>query len=441
MEQLHNLNIERSILSTILFNPVVYSDIVNIIDKDDFYLPSHKKIFAAMDICEKKDLPIDEEFVKKVLEKEGVFDEDTMLEILSTNPLPSYLEYTNEIKNYSIKRQLSTLLSLARENMSTDNHNELLLQIEKGIENIKNNDSLDSIYKIVSTKDIQVKFPEFYLESFFPVQKNEITIISAKGGTGKSYLGLLVLALLKKEHNLKVLGYFSEGDVGITKHRLNKLKDIHKFSLDIDIIGKDSRPESFMKYDRSKNLEVTTAFYRFKNRCKNYDVILIDPLIAFIAGDENSNTEARFFMNLLNEWCTKEDKTLILIHHHSKGENGGVRGAGAYIDAVRLHYSINMLDNKPYFRLIKLEKTNHYNGKSEFELQLFGKSKQNINDIPCEIIDFKEDDNQGSLFKEEENKIELPPGLQDISIEEEEIDPLITEEENKLAKEGITFED
>lgn len=430
MNSLHNINIERSILSSILFNPISFTEVNNSLLKEDFYLPSHKNIFNSMIICDKKDLPVDEEFIVKILKKMNLFDEDAMLEILSTNPLPHLSKYIEEIKNYSIKRTLLELINKSKETILSENYLEVLSGIESGLENIKNNSEIDSSLKIVSTDTIEALLPKFYLEEDLPIQENEITIISAKGGTGKSYLGLYLLSLLKKKHNLKVVGYFSEDDVGITKHRLDKLNDIHELFTNIDILGKDSRPKPFMQYDKSKNLEVTSDFYKFKNKLKNYDVILIDPLIAFIAGDENSNSEARFFMNLLNEWCTKENKTIILIHHHSKGENGGVRGAGAYIDAVRLHYSINKTEDNENIRLIKLEKTNHYNGKSEFKIQLFGVPVKVINNKASEI----------HIYEEDEKKISLPPGLQDIAIEDEEYDPALKEKENNLISKGYKFE-
>jgi replicative DNA helicase len=109
MENLHNINIERSVLSSILFNPAQYEDIAAVIKARDFYLPAHKYIFEAMEECERKDLPIDEEFIKKGLNQAGRFDEEAMLEILSTNPLPTTKAYVEEIREKSIKRELIKL--------------------------------------------------------------------------------------------------------------------------------------------------------------------------------------------------------------------------------------------------------------------------------------------------------------------------------------------
>jgi len=109
MDNLHNINIERSILSSILFNPASFEDVAASLKPRDFYLPAHKYIFEAMETCEQEDLPIDEEFIKKKLKQEERFDEEAMLEILSTNPLPSTKAYVEEIREKSIKRELVKL--------------------------------------------------------------------------------------------------------------------------------------------------------------------------------------------------------------------------------------------------------------------------------------------------------------------------------------------
>jgi replicative DNA helicase len=109
MENLHNINIERSVLSSIFFNPSLFEEVASRLKPSDFYLPAHRYMFEAMEACERADLPIDEEFVHKKLGQENRFDEEVMLEILSTNPLPSVGAYANEIKEKSIKRELVRL--------------------------------------------------------------------------------------------------------------------------------------------------------------------------------------------------------------------------------------------------------------------------------------------------------------------------------------------
>jgi len=73
----------------------------------------------------------------------------------------------------------------------------------------------------------------------------------------------------------------------------------------------------------------------------------------FFGGEENSNTHARAFMNTLNEWVSKENKTLILIHHSKKpgnesNDDSKIRGAGAIVDASRLSYEVKSISLKNY---------------------------------------------------------------------------------------------
>ncbi|MGB3961663.1 MAG: replicative DNA helicase, partial [Sulfurimonas sp.] len=77
--------------------------------KDDFYLPAHQDIFACMLALLQKDQPIDEEFIKKELQRIKKFDEQIMLEILSANPISNTKAYVAEIKDKSLKRHLLTL--------------------------------------------------------------------------------------------------------------------------------------------------------------------------------------------------------------------------------------------------------------------------------------------------------------------------------------------
>ncbi len=108
-DNLYNLAFERSILSSIIFEPSQFDELSVILNKDDFYLPAHQDIFQAMLTLLQKDQPIDEEFIKKELIRAKKFDEQVMLEILATNPISNTKAYVDEIKDKSLKRHLLTL--------------------------------------------------------------------------------------------------------------------------------------------------------------------------------------------------------------------------------------------------------------------------------------------------------------------------------------------
>jgi len=106
---LYNLSFEKSILSSIIFDPAQFDELESILKYDDFYLPSHQEIFKAMLSLTRKDDPIDEEFLKQELLKVKKFDEQVMLDILTANPIANIKAYVDEVKEKSLKRRLLTL--------------------------------------------------------------------------------------------------------------------------------------------------------------------------------------------------------------------------------------------------------------------------------------------------------------------------------------------
>jgi len=103
---LYNLDIERGILSAILFDGKVYEDVASILKPKDFYLPFHQDVFETMEELYKKDLPIDEIFLRDELKKKNKFDEDKFFEILGTAPIEAVEAYAKELKDLATKREL-----------------------------------------------------------------------------------------------------------------------------------------------------------------------------------------------------------------------------------------------------------------------------------------------------------------------------------------------
>ncbi len=109
MQELYNLNIEKAVLSAIIFDPEIYEEVASHLKPHDFYLPFHQHLFAAMETLFEQEQPIDEEFLKRELQKKESFDEIAMIEVLSANPITNTNAYSSEIKAYSNKRSLITL--------------------------------------------------------------------------------------------------------------------------------------------------------------------------------------------------------------------------------------------------------------------------------------------------------------------------------------------
>ena len=110
MDNIYALNIERAVLSSVLFNPEIIEDLLGILKPSDFYLPAHKKVFETMERLNSEDLPIDEEFIRKRLDSKEV-DDSILIEILSANAITNTMAYAKEIKDGAVKRELIHLAS------------------------------------------------------------------------------------------------------------------------------------------------------------------------------------------------------------------------------------------------------------------------------------------------------------------------------------------
>lgn len=114
METLYNLNIERAVLSAIIFDSGIYEEVASKLASKDFYLPFHGHLFVVMGELQKEEKPLAEEFLISKLKSLGKFDETAMVDILSANPITNIGAYIAEIKAKSAKRSLVALATEIR---------------------------------------------------------------------------------------------------------------------------------------------------------------------------------------------------------------------------------------------------------------------------------------------------------------------------------------
>jgi replicative DNA helicase len=118
---LYNLDIERGVLSAILFDGENYEAVAALLKPKDFYAPFHQDVFEAMDDLYKKDYPIDDVFIKEELEKKGKFDEVLMSDIISTSPIEMIESYSKEIKDKAVKRELLHFSNIVKQQVLEHN--------------------------------------------------------------------------------------------------------------------------------------------------------------------------------------------------------------------------------------------------------------------------------------------------------------------------------
>lgn len=343
MENLHNTNIERAVLSSIFFNPELFEEVASQIKASDFYLPAHRYMFEAMMACEREELPIDEDFVRQKLGKK--FDENAMLEVIATNPLPTCAAYAVELKQKSAKRATLEALQKAQEQLGQEQDPFIAFDVlSQKIEKIRTGTGSKWEAKIKSFSDFEKKETEFFCKNWIPIPRGAISLFTGKGGGSKTMASLqLLIRFLSENPEKKAFAWFSEDSEGVLQSRGEQICEM--LNIDPAVLKRLKAIENSEAVPHFTNFEkkasMTEEFYAIKHALKPYDLVVLDPLIAFFSGNENDNAQARFFMNHLNAWVVQQNKAMVIIHHHSKDkENATARGASAFIDAVRLQYTI-----------------------------------------------------------------------------------------------------
>jgi len=242
----------------------------------------------------------------------------------------------------------------------------------------------------VNAKDIKITQPGFYIKNIMPIPKEGVTMLSSRGGYGKTFLSIRLGAEIAKENpNIKILMWLTEDPLGIIKNRMKAVIE--------DFLGGD--------YSLINNIEIATTTpqqFAYKERgifkpspklsalvddLSGYDVIFFDPLLAFFGGDENDNSQARIFMQPFMDYAKVAEKSIIFLHHSTKETKdikSVTRGAGAFTDACRVVYELSHAESAdPRLRKVSILKDN-WGAKIHYGLA------KEINVLPHKV-DFNED--------------------------------------------------
>jgi replicative DNA helicase len=362
--EIFNSNIEKAVLASLLYEPSLVEKYSVMLKSTLFYLPVHKKMMINLLQAYQDEKIIDELLLRSKLD---VQDEQALIEVLATTPLVKLDDYLEVLQDLALKREVGGVISRVGESIDAQNGAALQAQLTKLTQEL-NDHNITSFFSIGNINTIEEKESEFICKGWLPIPKRTVSIIAAPGGTGKSWLILqLVMRAIHDGEVGRAFLWLSEDPKEITKHRFNRIytdvlhytKPELKGQIDIS----DSPTIQFL-YENQRTIEVSALFYQFKTILDPYDLIVLDPLIAFYGTDENNNAHARRFMQLFTDWANRANKTIIFIHHSTKNTTQS-RGASAFVDAVRLVYEVDKLKNKEgevidsSKRIIKLTKDNY----------------------------------------------------------------------------------
>lgn len=384
-----NLDYERAVLSGVIFDPENIIEIQETgLGASDFYHPFHSKLFTALEYLYEHSA-IEENIIKQHMG--NAFDEVAMLDVLSAMPISNSKIYIDKVKEYAKLRDFKSLAHKILQKIETDESLDSTLHlVHEELEKVE--EGSRELFNIVTLDQVKAEEAEFICKSWLPFPKDTVSLVTAGGGVGKSFLLLQAAMRMIRDEKLKVFMWLSEDALSLSKYRSEMIaqnileSDIAAFSKHLHIAGADSETIHFLEESRV-GVNVSSKFYQFKRMLKNYDVIILDPLIAMFGADENNNAHARKFINLFTRWATKEKKTIIFIHHGTKNSSQS-RGASAFVDAVRLVYRVEIIKDEKgemqedAMRWIILDKDNNgakkYLGSGKVKRQVFPKKRSVI---------------------------------------------------------------
>lgn len=339
-----------SIMNDTDINRIIYA--LDSLEPDDFSIPEAGVIFKAL-----REVFIKTDKTNNILEVISYLQENDLLQkaggldyvgnVYQSIPTPSLIEdYVKKIKDESNKRKI--LLNINQIELSYaqgkyKNAPKFLSQLEEIIHpkqelKLKHSKLGDINHKVKLYCDL---FPE-----------GALSIIAGSGSVGKTYSAIGLCCHFIMKYKKSVFMWLSE-DTDQVGFRIETILAMQYDQIDSSYIRKnlyflDEPPPLFFEHKFGTYSPVKSVFLRFKqNIIKHFDLIVLDPLVAFFNGNENDNSQADIFMKSFAKLIIHTNKSIVFLHHIAKmpmseedKENieilkAAIRGAGSFVNSVR----------------------------------------------------------------------------------------------------------
>lgn len=389
IEATYDFNIEASLLCALIYDPSIST---LQIEPELFVHAFHKQVFQAITALDQQNIARDEITIRDYLVSKMRVNpddtENTLAKILVFTPSASPSHFINRLREIKKIRDIRTALINVQEGIDTGKSaNELEAALLSFGLKIASNNSLE-LFTMHQASILEAKEPEFVCKDFIPIPKKTVTIFSAGGGTGKTFLIIqLAMRYLVENPAEKAFLWLSEDAIGIAKERINEISN-KVYTQGINTHNRlfiSADPTFHAIHEENRSITSNPLLHKMRIKLKDTKFIVLDPLIAFYGGDENNNSHARQFMQLFTQWAAEEDKIIIFIHHSTKNTTQS-RGASALVDASRAVYEVDKIkdsdgnETNSTKRIVSLTKDNYRASK------YFGGYKKEVVIFPSETI-------------------------------------------------------
>ena len=343
-------NIEKTVLCSIAYDGIV--EALHYLAIDDFVY--YQDIFIELLRLNRQGKPLHSDFVREDLQEK-------FLDVEMATPVTNWKTYADQLKAEGSKRAIKLKLAKAQTLLDEDDTDEAKSLIASCL--INNSRRIN----IVNFNTVEASDTELICQDFMPLPRGSVTIISAAGSTGKTWIALH-LQNVAAQRNLRSFGWYSEDSAGVLKNRLNAVNKM-RYSSKNDLLDVcDDSPIPICRRNKD-GLFYTDKCYELQMMMSKYDLVVIDPLVNFIgSARENENDDMTFFMQPFIRTAKINNISIVFLHHSRKNSEDGqnkVRGAGAITNAARTAYEVEKIykqkkldETKKSQRVIRLTKDN-----------------------------------------------------------------------------------
>lgn len=216
-EKIFNLDIERALLSTAIFDPEIVEEMIERLKPEHFAHPFHATVMGVISDLHSKGMPIDEVFVKQAIEAKGAFDEVLYVDVLSANPISDISSYIGEVIDKYRRRRIigiaSKVKQQAEEAENVDDVIDVLMSeignmdVDSGERHCKTFDEMKRYYEEIGKPPLYetgIRFIDKTLNGGF--QLGQMFFISGHKESGKTFILTKILENVSRGHKV---GFFS----------------------------------------------------------------------------------------------------------------------------------------------------------------------------------------------------------------------------------------
>ena len=373
-EKLSSLAGEAGVLGSMILDKNVIPKVLQILPGGNlFYEPEHQRIFDALVALYEAGKPIDAVLLRDALEKSGQLEKvggvAYIAKILDSVPSSANAEhYAGIVKDRAKRRRLITAVEgMQRISELDEPVGESVFQIQQiaaGLDGAVegNGDSQPIIKSLADVEPLPIHW--FW---FNKIPLGMVTLIEGDPGLGKSFLALYMAAKVStggawpdgdsmpdnSAPTGSVIILTAEDDLShVVRPRLDAMgADVSKI---IAIEGVRARDENNRQYEGYFNLQQDLpALRQVVKSQKDVKLIIIDPLLAYLGGniDSNKDSDVRSMLRPLIELAEQSGVAVVGVRHLNKsGSSKAIyRGMGsiAFTAAARTVWLLSTDPDNP----------------------------------------------------------------------------------------------